>query len=86
LELFCALRQLADKVALYASQPNPLEFAESFTGYDLYRFRVGDYQMAFQIGPNAGFLESMRRARATRRGGDVKIEIKGKLIRKLERN
>jgi mRNA-degrading endonuclease RelE of RelBE toxin-antitoxin system len=37
-----------DKVALYASQPRPLEFAEPLTGYDMYRFRVGDYRVAFQ--------------------------------------
>ena len=33
LEKYLQIRIL-DKVALYASQPNPLEFAEPLTGYD----------------------------------------------------
>ena len=36
-------KRILDKVAVYASLPNPLEFAEPLAGYDMNRFRVGDY-------------------------------------------
>jgi mRNA-degrading endonuclease RelE of RelBE toxin-antitoxin system len=41
-------KRILDKVAVYASLPNPLEFAEPLAGYDMNRFRVGDYRVAFQ--------------------------------------
>jgi mRNA-degrading endonuclease RelE of RelBE toxin-antitoxin system len=53
-------KRILDKVALYASQPNPLEFAEPLIGYDMYRFRVGDYRVAFQIGQNIMYIKSVR--------------------------
>src|ERR1700675_4575913 len=39
-------KRILDKVAVYASLPNPLEFAEPLAGYDMNRFRVGDYRVA----------------------------------------
>ena len=67
LEKYLQIRIL-DKVALYASQPNPLEFAEPLTGYDMYRFRVGNYQVAFQIDQNIMYIKSVRhRSKAYRR-------------------
>jgi mRNA-degrading endonuclease RelE of RelBE toxin-antitoxin system len=52
-------KRILDKVALHASQPNPLEFAEPLTGYDMYRFRVGDYRAAFQIDQNILYIKSV---------------------------
>ena len=60
--------RILEKVALYASQPNPLEFAEPLTGYDMYRFRVGDYRVALQINQNIMYIKSVRhRDKAYRR-------------------
>jgi mRNA-degrading endonuclease RelE of RelBE toxin-antitoxin system len=60
--------RILEKVALYASQPNPLEFAEPLTGYDMYRFRVGDYRIAFQIDQKIMYIKSVRhRGKAYRR-------------------
>jgi hypothetical protein len=44
----------------YASLPNPLEFAEPLAGYDMNRFRVGDYRVAFQIDQNIISLADIR--------------------------
>jgi mRNA-degrading endonuclease RelE of RelBE toxin-antitoxin system len=43
-------KRILDKVAVYASLPNPLEFAEPLAGYDMNRFRVGDYRVAITHG------------------------------------
>ena len=53
-------KRILDKVAVYASLPNPLEFAEPLAGYDMYRFRVGDYRVAFQIDQNIISLADIR--------------------------
>ena len=59
LEKYLQIRIL-EKVALYAPRPNPLEFAEPLTGFDMYRFRVGDYRVAFQIDQNVMYIKSVR--------------------------
>jgi mRNA interferase RelE/StbE len=41
--------RIVDKVRFYASQPDPLHFAEPLTGYDAYRFRVGDHRVTFEV-------------------------------------
>jgi mRNA interferase RelE/StbE len=41
--------RIVEKVRFYASQPDPLEFAEPLTGNDEYRFRVGDYRIRFEL-------------------------------------
>jgi len=42
--------RIIKKVFFYASQPNPLSFAKRLTGYDAYRFRIGnDYRVIFEI-------------------------------------
>jgi mRNA-degrading endonuclease RelE of RelBE toxin-antitoxin system len=53
-------KRILDKVAVYASLPNPLEFAEPLAGYDMNRFRVGDYRVAFQIDQNIISLADIR--------------------------
>jgi mRNA-degrading endonuclease RelE of RelBE toxin-antitoxin system len=41
-------KRILDKVAVYASLRNPIEFAEPLAGYVMNRFRVGDYRVAVQ--------------------------------------
>ena len=53
-------KRILDKVAVYASLPNPLEFAEPLAGYDTNRFRVGDYRVAFHIDQNIISLADIR--------------------------
>ena len=53
-------KRILDKVAVYASLPNPLELAEPLAGYDMNRFRVGDYRVAFHIDQNIISLADIR--------------------------
>ena len=41
--------RIVEKVEVYAQQPDPLQFSESLTGSDEYRFRVGDYRVIFEV-------------------------------------
>ena len=43
--------RIAEKMRFYASQNNPLEFAEHLTDYreGEYRFRIGDYRVIFDV-------------------------------------
>jgi mRNA-degrading endonuclease RelE of RelBE toxin-antitoxin system len=59
-------KRILDKVAVYASLPNPLEFAEPLAGYDMNRFRVGDYRVAFQIDQNIISLADIRQTTNSR--------------------
>lgn len=50
LQLSLALqKRITDKIDYYASQPNPLAQAKKLTGYDAYRYRIGDYRAIFEI-------------------------------------
>lgn len=44
--------RIAEKMRFYASQDDPLQFAEHLTDYreGEYRFRIGDYRVAFDVG------------------------------------
>ena len=37
------------KIRFFASQPDPLVFAKHLAGYAVYRFRVGDYRIVFDV-------------------------------------
>ena len=63
-------KRILDKVAVYASLPNPLEFAEPLAGYDMNRFRVGDYRVAITHG--------LRRRRAGPMPPDIRRSSKSK--------
>lgn len=43
--------QIKQKLDLYMSTPSPLNFAEHLTDFELgeYRFRIGDYRVAFDV-------------------------------------
>lgn len=43
--------RIAEKMRFYASQEDPLQFAEHLTDYreGEYRFRVGDYRLSFDV-------------------------------------
>lgn len=36
-------------MSFFAEQPDPLRSAKKLKGYDLYRFRVGDYRIVFEV-------------------------------------
>jgi len=38
-------KRIATKMRFYATQSDPLKFAEPLTGLSEYRFRVGDYRL-----------------------------------------
>jgi len=44
-------KRIVEKMRFYASQNNPLEFAEHLTDYreGEYRFRIGDYRVIFDV-------------------------------------
>ena len=51
LERFPHLDQLRVKTKLlhFTAQKDPLKFAKHLTGYDAYRFRIGNYRVIFSI-------------------------------------
>ena len=53
--------RIVDKVRFFVSQSDPLEFAEPLTGYDAYRFRIGDYRVTFELEDDALRVLSIRR-------------------------
>jgi len=46
--------QIKQKLELYMSATSPLDFAEHLTDFELgeYRFRIGDYRVAFDVENN----------------------------------
>jgi mRNA interferase RelE/StbE len=54
-------QRIVDKLRFFISQSDPLQFAEPLTGYDAYRFRVGDYRVTFQLEDDAARVLSIRR-------------------------
>lgn len=42
-------KRIANKSRFYASQEDPLQFAERLTGSHEYRFRIGDHRIMFEI-------------------------------------
>ena len=42
-------RRISTKMRFYASQPDPLNFAEPLTSSNEYRFRIGDYRVIFEV-------------------------------------
>lgn len=53
--------RIVDKMRFFASQSDPLEFAEPLTGYDAYRFRIGDYRVTFELEDDMVRVLSIRR-------------------------
>ncbi len=45
---------IKQKLEFYMSAPSPLDFAEHLTDFELgeYRFRIGDYRVAFDVENN----------------------------------
>jgi mRNA-degrading endonuclease RelE of RelBE toxin-antitoxin system len=54
-------KRIREKLRHFASQPNPLEFAESLTGSAEYRFRIGDYRVIFEVLHNAIWITAIKR-------------------------
>jgi len=53
--------RIVDKMRFFISQSDPLQFAEPLTGYDAYRFRVGDYRVTFELKNDTVHVLSIRR-------------------------
>jgi len=53
--------RIVDKMRFFISQSDPLQFAEPLTGYDAYRFRVGDYRVTFELKNDTVHVPSIRR-------------------------
>lgn len=51
-------KRIIDKMCFYASQENPLKFAEHLKDYreGEYRFRIGDYRLTFDIKENTIYI------------------------------
>lgn len=50
-------KRIRKKLDFYASQPDPLSFAERLTGYNAYRFRIGkDYRVIFEVGSDTLYV------------------------------
>jgi len=47
-------KRIRGKIDFYALQPNPLSFAKRLSGYDAYRFRIGnDYRAICEVDADA---------------------------------
>ncbi len=53
--------RIVDKMRFFVSQSDPFQFAEPLTGYDAYRFRVGDYRVTFELEDDTARVLSIRR-------------------------
>jgi mRNA-degrading endonuclease RelE of RelBE toxin-antitoxin system len=58
---FLNRRRIATKLRFFASQSDPLKFAESLTGSSLYRFRIGDYRVIFEVLHDALWITAVKR-------------------------
>ena len=54
-------KRIRQKLRHFASQPNPLEFAEPLAGSAEYRFRIGDYRVIFEVLHNALWITAIKR-------------------------
>ena len=48
--------RIIKKVLFYASQPDPLSFAKPLSGYDAYRYRIGNYRVIFEVDSNTLYV------------------------------
>jgi len=53
--------RIVEKVGVYAQQPDPLQFSESLTGSNEYRFRVGDYRVMFEVMSDVLWITAIKR-------------------------
>jgi mRNA interferase RelE/StbE len=53
--------RILEKLQFYASQPDPLDFAERLSGLRAFRFRVGDYRVVVQHNQSLLYVLSIRR-------------------------
>ena len=53
--------RIVDKMRFFISHSDPLKFAEPLTGFDAYRFRVGNYRVTFELDHDTARVLSIRR-------------------------
>ncbi|HEY4487268.1 MAG TPA: type II toxin-antitoxin system RelE/ParE family toxin [Candidatus Paceibacterota bacterium] len=56
-----AQRRISKKMRFYADQVNPLEYAKKLKGFELYRFRVGDYRLIFEASRQTILIVDVRK-------------------------
>jgi len=56
------------KISFYATQDDPLHFAEHLTGFRAYRFRIGMYRVFFEIQSDTLFVLAIRKRDKAYRG------------------
>jgi mRNA interferase RelE/StbE len=54
-------KRIAAKLRFFASQPDPLVFAEPLAGSPTYRFRIGDYRVIFEVLHNVIWIVAIKR-------------------------
>ena len=56
-------KRIAEKMRFYASQKDPLTFAKRLTDYEEgeFRFRVGDYRIAFDVEKNTIYILTIKK-------------------------
>lgn len=48
--------RIAHKLSFYLQQEDPLQFAKRLVGMDVYRFRIGEYRVLFELGKNVLYV------------------------------
>lgn len=46
-------KRISKKMRFFASQADPLKFAKHLIGYNMWRFRIGNYRLIFEIENNS---------------------------------
>jgi len=54
-------KRITEKIEFYATQPDPLEFAEPLSGVDKYWLRVGVYRIRFEVLNNLIWVITVKR-------------------------
>lgn len=54
-------RRISVKMRFYAGQSDPLHFAESLSGSNEYRFRIGDYRVIFEVQHDTLWVTAIKR-------------------------
>ena len=54
-------KRIAMKMRIFAQQSNPLVFAKYIAIQEVYRFRVGNYRIFFQVNNNVIFIQTIKR-------------------------
>lgn len=54
-------RRIAEKLRMLADMDDPLRLAKHLAGFDIYRFRVGDYRIIGEVSKDTFYILLIRR-------------------------